>query len=133
MSSTEPPPYTPAGWSSADGWEVEVTENNTVVLSPLPSTFYCSTNYDDILSVSEYDGYILSKSNPKLCNKKADCSNKLDEVDCPVIGFLAVMSISLCIVFVGAGFFLISSYFRILNFRSNNKTLSRTGTNIAVE
>ena len=57
----------------------------------------------------------------------------MDEVDCPVIGFLAVMSISVGIVFVGLGLFFILTFFHILNFCSNTITVSRTVKNEIVD
>ena len=73
MTSTAPPSYTPAGWNRVDGWEVEETENKTVVISILPSALFCSGEYGYIGF-----GYVLSKSNPKLCNKER-CQKHLED------------------------------------------------------
>ena len=113
MSNLIPPSYTPTGW---DGWIVEKVESATVVLS---NPLFC--NLED-------GGYFISKSDPKFCNMRPDCINKVDEEDCSQQSFLASMAISLGIVLVGVGFFLILRHARIMDIQSTNITVSTTGT-----
>ena len=65
--------------------------------------------------------------------KRHDCTNKVDEADCTVISFLAVLSITLGIVLMGVVLFLVLSYSGIMDIPNNNMEVSRTGTEISVE
>ena len=113
MSNLIPPAYAPTG---CDGWIVEEVESATVVLS---NPLFC--NLED-------GGYFISKSDPKFCNMRPDCINKVDEEDCSQQSFLASMAISLGIVLLGVGFFLILRHARIMDIQSTNITVSTTGT-----
>ena len=111
ISSSLPPSYSPAGWV---GWDVEEDGNKTVVLSS--TRLFCST---------DHGGYFITKSHSHFCNKKPNCNNNVDENDCSVINIAGSMLISLGIVLMGVGIFLILHYSHIMDIHSPRITLPK--------
>ena len=111
ISSAVPASYTPVGWH---GWDVEEQKNKMLVSPNVP---FCST---------DYGGYFISKSYPQFCNKKPDCNNNADEKDCPEIDIVGSIFITIGIVLVGMGLFLILRYSHMMDIHRTNITMSRT-------
>jgi len=114
ISNTVPPSYTPAGW---DGWDSEVDENKTLVLS---NTLLCST---------KKGRHFISKFHPQFCDKKIDCNNNIDEKDCPEIKMLDSVLITLSILLGGAGLFLMLKYSHMIDVCSTKIPRTMTNTN----
>ena len=118
------PSYSPAHW---EGWDVEETESKTLVLANIPNRLIkgCSSY--------KYEGYFIPRSDKRFCNRIQDCKNNMDEKDCKNISLLGSMSITLLIVLVGAGLFLILRYSGIMDIHNTNMRVSRTVTNSDVD
>ena len=113
------PPYTPAHW----GWNILKDENQTIVLS---RGLFCTTKSGP--------DYFISKKDPQFCNKKPDCLNGVDEIECPLeLGFISMMLITIGIVGCGVGLFLVFRYFRIMDMQSTDIVVTMAGTNNTME
>ena len=62
-----------------------------------------------------------------------DCTNDVDEAECPTISFLAVALITLGIVLVGAVLFMVLNFSGIMDIHGNSKEVNRTEINISEE
>ena len=124
------PPYTPADW----GWNIEEADNKTIVLS---GGLFCTAMNNSYVTRLDYfprTDHFISKTDPQFCNRKPDCSNGVDEIECPLeLGFIPMMFITIGIVGLGVMLFLVFRYFHIMDMQSTDIVVTMAGTNNTME